>query len=102
MSADYILELDGVLGASMSVAFTTDRRKVTDHAVVLLVDESERMETVRVYDCAHGENELHRYTRRGGKQAAEVFYRGTLGAGMRLAIDAVKRGCQPMIEAWRR
>ena len=54
------------------------------------------------YDGAHGENEMHRYTRQGGKQAAEVFHRDTLGAGMRAAIEAITRGYQPMIEAWRR
>jgi hypothetical protein len=86
----------------MRVELTTDIRDVTDYAVVLLVEEDERMETVRVYDGAHGENEMHRYTREGGKQAAEVFHRGTLGAGMRAAIEAVKHGHQPMIEAWRR
>jgi hypothetical protein len=102
MSADYVVELDGALGAWMSVEFRTDRREVADYAVVLLVEEDEQIETVRVYDGAHGENELHRYTRHGGKQAAEVFHRGTLGEGMRAAIKAIVRGYQPMIEAWRR
>jgi len=66
------------------------------------VEEGEQIETVRVYDGAHGENELHRYTRQGGKQPAEIFHRGTLGEGMRVAIEAIKRGYQSMIEAWRR
>lgn len=26
------------------------------------------METIRVYDAAHGHNEMHRYTRTGGKE----------------------------------
>jgi hypothetical protein len=72
------------------------------HGAGLLVEEAEQIETVRVYDGAHEENEMHRYTRQGGKQAAEVFHRGTLGAGMRAAIEAVKRGYLPMIESWRR
>ncbi len=101
MSANYIVELDAVFGARMGVEFTTDRREVTDYAVVLLVEEGEQVETVRVYDGTHGQNELHRYTRRGGKQAAEIFHSGTLGAGMRAAIHAIKRGYQPMIESWR-
>jgi hypothetical protein len=102
MSADYDVELDGAFGAWMHVEFATDRRDVTDYAVVLLVEVSEQQETVRVYDGAHEQNEMHRYTRQGGKQAAEVFHRGTLGAGMRAAIEQVTRGYQPMIEAWRR
>jgi hypothetical protein len=101
MSANYVVELGGAFGARLVVYFTTDRRDVVDYAVVLAVDHEEQSETVRVYDGAHGENEMHRYTRHSGKQAAEVFHRGTLGAGMRVAIEAVKRGYEPMIEAWR-
>ena len=102
MSATYVRELDGALGAWMSVDFTTDRRDVTDYSIVLLLEEGEQIKTVRLYDGAHGENEMHRYSQQGGKQAAEVFHRGTLGEGMRTAIDAIKRSYQPIIEAWRR
>lgn len=102
MNREYDVELDGALGTWMHVEFTTEVREVTDYAVVLLVEEGGQLETVRVYDGAHGENEMHRYTREGGKQAAEVFHRGTLGAGMRAAIESVKRGYLPMIESWHR
>jgi hypothetical protein len=102
MSADYVVELDGEPRVWVSVDFTTDRRNITDYTVVLLVEEVAQIETVRVYDGAHGENEMHRYTRAAGKQAAEVFHRGTLGAGMRAAIETITRGYQPMIEAWRK
>jgi hypothetical protein len=102
MSCEYDVELDGTLGTWMHVEFTTEVREVTDYAVVLLVEEGGQLETVRVYDSAHGENEMHRYTREGGKQAAEVFHRDTLGAGMRAAIESVKRGYLPMIESWHR
>jgi hypothetical protein len=50
--------------------------------VVLVAEVNGRKETVRVYDGAHGKNELHRYTRDGSKRAAEVFDRGTLGEGL--------------------
>jgi hypothetical protein len=56
----------------------------------------------RVYDGAHRVNELHRYTRTGGKQPADVIHPGTLGAGMRMAIDEVERGYATIIEAWTR
>jgi hypothetical protein len=55
-----------------------------------------------VYDGAHGENDLHRYTRDGVKQAAEVFDDGTLGEGMRAAIEQVERGNEEMIDGWHR
>jgi hypothetical protein len=103
MSGLYTYILDRVLRAWIYVEFTTDRRTVTDYAVMLLVqEESGRIETVRVYDGAHGQNEMHRYTHRGGKQAAEVFNRDTLGAGMRVAIEEVKHGYAAMIGSWRR
>ena len=102
MSGEYDVELDGARGAWMHVEFTTQAREVTDYAVVLLVEQEGELETVRVYDSAHAENEMHRYTRAGGKQAAQLFHRGTLGAGMRAAIESVKRGYLPMIESWHR
>jgi hypothetical protein len=40
-------------------------RRVLDGTVLMVVE--------------YEKNELHRYTRDGGKQAAEVFDRGTLG-----------------------
>jgi hypothetical protein len=102
MSADYTRLLDRLLKVFMYVEFQTDRRDVLDYAVVLLVDVDGEMETVRLYDGAHGENELHRYMRTGGKQPAEVFHHGTLGAGMRAAIEEVERGYVTMIESWRK
>jgi hypothetical protein len=102
MSADYMRLLDRLRRVFMYVEFRTDRRDVLDYAVVLLVDVDGEMETVRLYDGAHGENELHRYTRTGGKQPAEVVHHGTLGAGMRAAIEEVERGYEAMIESWRK
>ena len=59
-------------------------------------------ETVRVYDAAHGFNEMHRYTGAGGKQAGVRFHPGTLGDGMRVAIEAIEGGYREMIEGWGR
>ena len=67
MSADYTRLLDRLLGAFMHVEFKTDRREIVDYAVVLLIEVDGERETVRLYDGAHGENELHRYTREGHK-----------------------------------
>jgi hypothetical protein len=102
VSGLYAYVLDRGLQAWIYVEFTTDRRAVTDYAVLLLVQGGEQLETVRVYDSAHGKNEMHRYTRRDGKQAAEVFSRDTLGAGMRIAIAEIKHGYAEMIESWSR
>jgi hypothetical protein len=89
-------------GVFMYVAFKIGRHgpDVMDYSVVLVVELDDRKETVRVYDGAHGENELHRYTREGGKRGAVVFDRGTLGEGMRAAIKAIVNGYQEMIDGW--
>jgi hypothetical protein len=68
MSADYRRLLDRVLRVFMDVEFKTEGRDVLDYSVVLLVEEDGQLETVRVYDGAHGGNELHRYTREDRKQ----------------------------------
>jgi len=104
MSVAYKRVLDGTVRAFMYVAYKIERRgrDVIDYSVVLVVEVDGRKETVRVYDGTHGENELHRYTQAGGKQAAEAFDRGTLGAGMRAAIEQVERGYEEMIDGWHR
>ncbi len=87
--------------ARIIVEFTTARRAVTDYAVILTVEDAGADATVRVYDGAHGSNELHRYRRGGEKAPGERFHDGTLGEGMRAAITAVRSGYEEMINAWR-
>jgi len=60
--------LDSALGALLRVEFTTQGSEVLDLAVILLLETEDGMETIRVYDAAHGHNEMHRYTRSGGKE----------------------------------
>jgi hypothetical protein len=104
MSGAYDRVLDGLANVVMYVEFETEQRgrSIVDYSVVLVIEDGGRTETVRVYDGAHGENELHRYTRDVGKQPAEVFDRGTLGEGMRAAIEEVERGYEEMIDGWHR
>jgi hypothetical protein len=102
VSADYTRLLDRLVGVFMHGELKTDRREIVDYAIVLLVEVDGELETVRLYDGTHGENELHRYTRDGDKQPAEIFHRGTLAQGMRAAIAEIERGYQTMIESWHR
>ncbi|MFZ1927360.1 MAG: hypothetical protein WAU42_14625 [Solirubrobacteraceae bacterium] len=102
MSQRYRDVLDYEVGARIVVEFTTRGREVTDFAVVLTVDDEDgEATTVRVYDGAHGVNDMHRHTRHGEKAPAETFHAGTLGEGMRAAITAVRTGHKEMIDAWR-
>ena len=80
----------------------TQRRDVVDYAVTLMAFESGTWETIRVDDGTHGVNEMHRHTRRGGKEPGVIFHDGTLGEGMRAAIRHVREGWAAMIEGWRR
>jgi hypothetical protein len=100
VSADYTRLLDRARRVFLHVEFRTERREVVDYSIVLLVEVDGRLETVRVYDGAHGENELHRYGRQVGKEPAEAFHRGTLGEGMRTAIGEAERGYEAIIESW--
>jgi hypothetical protein len=102
MSGGYWHYLDPAKRVVLLVEYTTSRRDVTNYSVVLVVEDGTEQATVRVYDCTHGRNEMHRYTRSARKQPAEPFNAGTLGEGMRAAIAAVKAGYEQMIEAWRR
>ena len=102
MGARYRQPLDIFKTVRLSVEFTTHRDEVIDYALVLLAELGGRIETIRVYDSAHGHNEMHRCTKDLGKQPAEVFHRGTLGEGMRTAIGEVQRGYEEMIDGWRR
>lgn len=97
----YVEKLNVARGVNLIVRFETRRADVIDYALVLVKETAGRAETVRVYDAAHGRNELHRYTRELGKQPAEVFHRGTLGEGMRSALAQIKAGYEEMIDAWR-
>lgn len=104
MSGGYKRQLDAMATIVMHVEYRIERHGpgVVDYSVALVVEVDGRKETVRVYDGAHGENELHRHTRGGGKQVAEVFDRGNLGEGMRAAIEEIKHGYEEMIDGWHR
>lgn len=102
MSDDWDQLLDPRRAVVLHVRMTRERRTVTNYAVVLTVIVDGVVQTVRVYDGAHGVNDLHRHTRTGGKQLAETFHDGTLGEGMRAAIVACIDGYDEMIRAWDR
>ena len=91
-----------VPAASIRIEFVSERHEVVDYSVVLLWGEEGEQHAVRLYDGSHGVNEMHRYTRSAGKEAAEVFHHGTLGEGMRIAIRLIEDGYEEMIRSWLR
>jgi len=100
VGARYTKVLDRDSQILLWVDFTTKRGKVVDYVLVLMVVSLSGVKTVRIYDSAHGYNEMHRYTTDGEKQPGERFHSGTLGEGMRVAIKDVEDGHLNMIEGW--
>jgi hypothetical protein len=102
LSGEYIRALVPDESIKLHVRWTTRRRDVTHYAVVLTIERDGEVKTVRIYDGVHGVNEMHRHTRTGGKQAAEIFHAGDLGEGLRAALDDCYRRYPLMIEGWDR
>lgn len=100
MSGSYRNKLDEAPGVLMIVEYTTERGLMVDYSVVLVLESDSGPDTIRLYDGAHGFNEMHRYSSGGGKRSGEVFHRGTLSEGMQIAIEAIKTGYARMVEGW--
>jgi hypothetical protein len=93
-------KLEQARGAVMIVDHTTEQGVMVDYSVVLVLNSDVGPKTIRLYDGAHGRNEMHRYSSGGEKRSGEVFHRGTLSEGMQVAINEIKRGYARMIEGW--
>jgi hypothetical protein len=102
VSAHYYKDLDLPREVHIWVDFSTERGTVVNYRVVLLLETSVGPETIRVYDGAHGYNEMHRYTRRLGKQTGTLFHSGSLGEGMRAAMQDLEARYLKMVEGWER
>ncbi|MDX6652463.1 MAG: hypothetical protein QOJ38_1244 [Solirubrobacterales bacterium] len=101
MSPDF--EIEEEPDVHLRVSFRTDRTGlVVSYSLVLIALRDGGWQTVRVWDNAHGVNEMHRYTRTGGKQRGEIFYRGDFGAAMRVAHAEALAAYRAMIESWDR
>ena len=98
----YRQPLDRAGKVSVQVRFNSKGPEVNDYAVALLWFHEEAVETIRIYDAAHGFNEMHRFTKSSGKQAGVLFHLGNLGEGMRAAIAEIQHGYAEMIEGWNR
>jgi hypothetical protein len=99
---EYIRRLDPPGDVWMHVRFESSGRDIVDYAIVLTIPHGAGRRAVRVYDGAHGFNEMHRYHEAGDKDPGVAFHAGTLGEGMRAAIAEVRAGYDGMIEGWRR
>lgn len=89
-------------GVQIVVRYSTDRGRVVSYAVVLIAEIDGDDYTIRVYDNAHGQCEIHRYEQGEGKQPAESVGVVDPGVAMREAIGDIKNRYEEMIRSWRR
>lgn len=80
----------------------TERGEATSYAVTLVVEDDGGLRTVRVYDNAHGQPEMHRYSQAGEKQPAERAPGITASEGFNMALDLIFSSFTEMIDGWRR
>jgi hypothetical protein len=83
--------------AEMIVRYETVRGRLVSYSVVLTV---RGIGTVRVFDNAHGINEMHRYTRSGEKLPGVEFDRGTPSEAMNAATGWIRAGWEEMRRPW--
>ena len=95
---DYPLSGEAIVYARLD----TEHGEAVGYAVTLVVEEHGELRTVRVYDNAHGEPEMHRYSREGKKQPAEKASGATPSEGFNMALDVISAGFSEMIDGWRR
>jgi hypothetical protein len=88
-------------GAQLYVRFSVVPPVLVSYSVLLATQADDgQWHTVRVYDNAHDQHEMHRYTRRGGKQPGVVVHHGSANGAMRDAISSIRHGFEEMITAW--
>lgn len=88
--------------ATMSVRWLADKGGIRTYAIALIAWDDDDPRNVRLYDNAHGENHMHRYSREGQKQPGKKFHSGDAGEAMRDAMRRIKEGYERMIQGWQR
>jgi hypothetical protein len=88
--------------AYAEVAYTTERGALTTYSVTLVALRRDDWQTVRVYDNAHGVNDMHRHTISEGKRPAETFHYGTPSDAFNAALEMVDARYEEMIAGWLR
>jgi hypothetical protein len=87
--------------AYVVVRLSTDKKEIVSYAVVLVVEHRGEFRTVRCFDNAHGQHDMHRYNPAGIKEPAENFHHGTAREAFHCAVVEVRRNWMEMIAGWR-
>jgi hypothetical protein len=92
---------DLVLDVDVRVHVEREGRPLRQYAVMLQVMRDGHWATIRLYDNAHGQHEMHRY-RLNEKQPAETFHHGEPREACPAAILELKDQWQAIVEGWER
>lgn len=92
---------DLYLDTDVRVHVEREGQPLDKYAVMLQVDEDGEWATIRLYDNAHGNHDMHRY-RGGNKQPAETFHYGTSRDACPAAILELKAHWQAIVEGHER
>jgi hypothetical protein len=88
--------------AKLVAFYETEGGELQRYAVTLVTEDRGELRTVRLYDNAHGEPEMHRYTHAGEKMPATKANGATPSEAYNIALEAVARGFEGMIDGWLR
>jgi hypothetical protein len=95
----YSLALD--VDAQLTVMFTAlPGEGVERYSVVLAAESGGEWQAVRVWDNAHGQHDMHRYSG-STKEDAVVAHHASPTEAMRDAIAQAKSAYRRMIDAWK-
>jgi len=97
---EYELQLSDT--AILYARLDTERGEAISYAVALVVHGRDGLRTVRIYDNAHGQPEMHQYSPAGEKQPAEKAPGATASEGFTMALSLISSGFRGMFEGWRR
>ena len=97
-STEYVRGLSDT--AYAEVRYATERGTLTRYSVTLVARHDGEWRTIRVYDNAHGRNDMHRHTLSRGKEPAVTFHQGTASEAFQAALESIDRGYEEMVIGW--
>ena len=88
------------LGENARILVEFDGRPLERYAIMLQLQIDGRWQTIRLFDNAHGDHDMHRYTG-SEKQPAERFAEGAVNEIAPQAIDYLIEHWEAIADSWR-
>jgi hypothetical protein len=87
------------LDQDVRILVEREGQPLSQYAVMLQVLRNEDWQTIRLFDNAHGQHDMHRYVL-DEKQPPERFHNGTAREALPAAILHLKEHWQAIVEGW--